>query len=366
MGSVDGQMQNWSVQGQLAAGGVVRARSDMSRYLSESHAFKVGVGFSGKDLTMPDVEATPRSMWVGSVSAEDYWRLTDKLQVGYGLRFEHYNYLQESGLTSPRVQVAYAPIESVTFTTGVSYDAEAPGLAELRFEVDPLAVRYMDILSVDGINPERTLHTEVGVRSDLADTMVSARAFHDEIDNELVGFYVANESGSSDYLVANVGDAVTQGLEVDVRRSIMRSLALAGSYAYARRDGGALPAGIAAERGLIADEAFDTSAAAVDVVHEIAAGVETVFGAYDTRVNATYRWKAGVPVVRDGNLENLYTRLDVRVRQPLPFRALASDWSALVQVQNLLGHSYDGVFDFRLGNAPVLSRLFSGGLAVRF
>ena len=47
-------------------------------------------------------------------------------------------------------------------------------------------------------------------------------------------------------------------------------------------------------------------------------------------------------------------------------RALSSDWSALVQVQNVLGHQYDGVFDFRLGDAPVLSRLVSGGLAVRF
>jgi len=366
MGSVDGQRQNWFLQGQVAAGGVVRARSDMSRFMSESHAMRLGIGFAGKDLTIPDVDQTLRSMWVGSVSAEDYWRLTDTVQVGYGLRFEHYNYLEETGLTSPRVQVAFAPIESMTFTTGISYDAEAPGLAELRFEVDPLAVRYMDILLVDSIDPERTLRYEVGVRSDLANTVLSARAFYAEVTNELVGGWFANPSGSSDHVVANVGDSVTQGFEVDVRRPIMPSVAVAGTYAYGRRDGGPMPAHLAADRGLLTGGSYEADDVAVDIVHELAAELETVFGAYDTRLFATYRWSTGIPVIRDGSLESHYERLDVRVRQPLPFRALSSDWSALLQVQNVLGRSYDGVFDFRLGDAPVLSRLFSGGLAVRF
>ena len=126
-----------------------------------------------------------------------------------------------------------------------------------------------------------------------------------------------------------------------------------------------MPASLAADRGLLSDE-YNTDAATVDVVHELAAGLETVVGGYDTRLNAMYYWKTGVPVVRGGNLESVYERLDVNVRQPLPFRAFSSDWSALLQVQNVLGRAYDGVFDFRLGDAPVLARLFSGGLAVRF
>ena len=56
----------------------------------------------------------------------------------------------------------------------------------------------------------------------------------------------------------------------------------------------------------------------------------------------------------------------MNVRLPLPFRAFSSDWAALLQVQNVLGRAYDGVFDFRLDNTPVLARLVSGGLAVRF
>lgn len=365
MGSVGSGAQSWIFRGQLAAGGVVRARSDLSRVLSDTHALRLGIGFAGRDLAAPEGEHTARNIWVGSLTAEDSWRLGEAVQIGYGVRFEHYNYLEETGLISPRVQIAFAPIESVILTTGVSYDAEAPGLAELRFQVDPLAVRYMDVIGIDNINAERTLRYEIGVRTATANTEWSARAYHDEISDELVGVYLANEQGSSDYRVANLGDAVMQGIEVDVRRSFMNSVSGLFSYAYGRREGAALPADLAGENSALSSS-IDAGMAGVDVVHEVAAGVETVFGSYDTRLNATYRWQAGIPVVRAGNLGNIYERLDLRVRQPLPFRAFSSDWSALLQVQNVLGRSYDGVFDFGLGDAPVLSRLVSGGLAIRF
>jgi len=365
MGSVGGSKQSWVFRGQIADGGVVRARSDLSRVLSDAHALRLGIGFAGKELAGPELDDTPRNMWVGSLSAEDFWRIGNALQIGYGMRFEHYNYLEENGLVSPRIQVAFAPIESVVLTTGVSYDAEAPGLAELRFQVDPLAIRYMDVIGVDAIDPERTLRYELGVQTAAASMMWSARAYHDEITDELVGVCMANPQGSCDYHVANLGDSAMTGVEVDVRRSLWDGFAARASYAYGRRDGAALPAAIASTSGLLSD-GFEADLADVDDVHELAAGIETVLGNYDTRLNATYRWQMGIPVVRQGNLSSTYERLDLRVRQPLPFRTFSSDWSALLQVQNVLGESYDGVFDFRLGDAPVLNRLFSGGLAVRF
>ena len=145
----------------------------------------------------------------------------------------------------------------------------------------------------------------------------------------------------------------------------MGSVSAIAKYTYGRREGGPVPTGVIVDRGLL--PATDkTEAAIVGVIHEVAAGVETVLGGYDTRLNAIYHWKAGVPVVRGGTLGSVYERLDMNVRQPLPFRAFSSDWSALLQVQNVLGRAYEGVFDFRLDNTPVLTRLVSGGLAVRF
>lgn len=365
MGSVGSSRQSWVFQGQIAEGGVVRARSELSRVMSDAHVVEVGVGFAGKDLVSPDVDTAPRSMWVGSLAVEDFWRIGEALQVGYGLRWEHYNYLEETGLVSPRMQIAYAPIDSVVLTAGVAYDAEAPGLAELRFQVDPLAVRYMDVIGVAGIDPERTLRYELGMQSAGSANEWRARVYHDEVADELVGVYLANSLGSSDYLVANLGDSTMRGIELDFRRSFMDLFAARASYGYSHREGAALPTAIAAERGLLAN-GFDPEAASVDTVHQVAAGIETVFGRYDTRFDAMYRVQVGVPVVRAGQLEDHYERVDLRVRQPLPFRTFSSDWSALLQVQNAFDNSYEGVFDFSLGNAPVLTRLISGGLAVRF
>ncbi len=363
LGSFSGE-QNWILRGQVADGGVVRAHSEISRLMSDSHTLRLGVGFAGKDLTIPGINDDRRRMWVGSVAAEDYWRFNDALQVGWGVRFEHYNYLEEAAVISPRVQVAFVPIESVRLTTGVSYDAEAPGLAELRFQVDPLAVRYMDVLTPDGIDPERTLRLDIGVQRSTRTTDLRARAYHDQVQDELIGIYLANPSGSTDYVVTNIGDAVTQGFEFDVRQTLANSVSGLFSYAYGRRDGADLPANVAVERGFVSGD-VGLNLAAVDIVHELAASIETIVG-YDTRLQATYRWQRGVPVVRDGNMHNVYERLDLRVRQPLPFGALASEWSALVQVQNVLGYSYDSIFDLGIGDAPVLSRLVTGGLAVRF
>ncbi len=363
LGSRSGE-KNWSFRGQVADGGVVRAHSEISRAMSDSHVLRVGLGFAGKDLATPGINDDRRRMWVGSLAAEDYWRFGEALQVGWGLRFEHYNYLEEAGVISPRVQVAFVPIESVTVTTGVSYDAEAPGLAELRFQVDPLTVRYMDVLTPAGIAPERTLRLDVGVQRSTRTTDVRARAYHDQIQDELISIYLANPAGSIDYMVTNIGEAVTRGFEFDVRQALAERVSGLFSYAYEQRDGADLPSSIAAERGLVTG-GFDSDVVDVDTVHEVAAGIETIVG-YDTRLQATYRWKRGVPVVRGGNLESVYERLDLRVRQPLPFRALSSEWSALIQVQNVLGYHYDGVFDFGVGAAPVLSRLITGGLAVRF
>ena len=138
------------------------------------------------------------------------------------------------------------------------------------------------------------------------------------------------------------------------------------SYAYGLRSGPDLPSELTAAHGVAVDLPLGDDATPINSVHELSAGVETVVGKHQTRLLATYRWKQGIPVVRQGTLGDVYNRLDLRVRQPLPFRAFSSEWSALVQVQNLLGQEYDGIFDFNIDDLPVLSRLVSGGLAVRF
>jgi hypothetical protein len=364
-GHSDGS-QRWVLRGQLADHGFMRASSQVDRVVSESHALRFGAGYAAQDVTMAGLNQGLETMWVGSLAAEDHWRLGETLLLSSGMRFEHYNYLDTPGVVSPRIEVVYAPIESLVLRSGVYYDAEAPGLAELSFEVDPMAVRYMDILTTDGIVPERTLRYEFAVEKSMPNTELRARAYYSEVSNELMSVHLARPSGRSDYTVFNLGDSVNRGFAINVRRTFMDRLAGHVSYAYDLRTGAGLPAEITAGHGVAIESPAGGSATPINSIHELSAGVETVFGTYQTRLFATYRWKQGIPVVRQGALGSVYERLDLKVRQPLPFRAFSSEWSALVQVQNLLGQDYDGIFDLNLDDLPVLSRLVSGGLAVRF
>jgi hypothetical protein len=358
--------QRWILRAQVADRGFMRASSQVERVINESHALRLGGGYAAQDVDMAGLDESFETMWVGSLAAEDHWQLGETILLSSGMRFEHYNYLDTPGVVSPRIEVAYAPIESFVLRSGVYYDAEAPGLAELSFEVDPMSVRYMDILTTDGIEPERSLRYEFGLEKTTPTTELSARAYYDQISDELMSVYLARPSGRSDYTVFNLGDSVNRGFAVNFRQTIMDHLAGHVSYAYGLRTGPGLPAEITAAHGVTVDSPFGDEATPITSVHELSAGVETVVGSYHTRLLATYRWKQGIPVVREGALDDVYERLDLRVRQPLPFRAFSSEWSALVQVQNVLGQEYDGIFDLNIDDLPVLSRLVSGGLAVRF
>ncbi len=364
-GHLDGS-QRWVLRAQLADHGFMRASSQVDRVVSESHALRFGVGYAAQDVVMADLNQGFETMWVGSLAAEDHWRLGETILLSSGVRFEHYNYLDTPGLVSPRIEVAYAPIESMVFRSGVYYDAEAPGLAELSFEIDPMAVRYMDILTTDGLEPERTLRYEFGVEKSTPTTELRARAYYGEVSDELMSVHLARPSGRSDYTVFNLGDSVNRGFAINVRRTFMDRLAGHVSYTYDLRTGADVPSGFTAGHGVVIESPTGDGAMPINSIHELSAGVETVFGSYQTRLLATYRWKQGIPVVRQGILGDVYERLDLKLRQPLPFRVFSSEWSALVQVQNLLGRKYDGIFDLNLDDLPVLSRLVSGGLAVRF
>lgn len=363
--------QSWILRAQVGDGGLVRAVSQVSQAVGDDDVTRLGFGFAGKDLRTSRLELPDdaQRMWVGSIAGEHVMRFGEHLTVAPGVRFEHYNYLEESGVVSPRIEVAYAPVESLVLSTAVSYDAEAPGLAELRFEIDPLDVRYMDILATDSLSPERTMRYSVGLKGRSGETEMQARAFYDDASEELLGLYMADPSGPGDYMFVNAGDAVTRGFELDVRRTFMDSVASQVSYSYGRRTGDATATGVAvdvASRRALLPPSEEIDVGDIESFHELEAGVETVLTVTDTRLRATYRWQLGLPVIRDGSLSDVYDRLDVRVRQPLPFRMLASEWSALVRVQNVLGQQYEGVFDLSLRDVPVLSRLVAGGLAVRF
>ena len=100
--------------------------------------------------------------------------------------------------------------------------------------------------------------------------------------------------------------------------------------------------------------------------HEVQASVDAQVSPLRTRLMAVYNWKRGMPVLRDGEVHDQFGRIDVGLHQPLPFRALDTEWSAMVQIRNLLGPEYEGLYNVSLAELLGLTRGIAGGLAVRF
>ena len=366
---VSGGEDGWEIAAQVSGGGTVYARTDLVRDLGGGHSMQAGFAYSARRLPEEPVIGTlAADPWVGAVYARDHWRVGGALEVEYGMRLEHHNYLSETGLLSPGIEVTYGGDDALRMFAGVAYDTEALnlGLGGSSREVDPLFDRAnLQIVPVGQIVPERSMRYHVGFERDLSDdARLRVRAYYDDITDELVGLYLTRQEGSNEYLVANVGDATVRGLELAIAASFLDRFTGELAYAYDDRSGGSLPVGVAAQGASVAPLASRVDG--LLATHELRARLGTAIDSLGTRVVAVYYWKRGLPVIRDGEMRNEYGRFDVRLRQRLPFRALDTEWAALVHVRNVLGHEYDGLFNVSLEEIHNLSRFVAGGLAVRF
>lgn len=367
VGSFETPRDGWRVQAHMDDNGAMVARTDVRQGMGTSHDLAFGITYAGSHVRWAsEGDQNLHRGWVGSAYAEDTWRVGQPFVLSYGLRYEHYDFLDEGLLLSPRVELAFLPDGATRVSGGVSYAAQAPGLRDLSFEFDPLDARYVDIIPSGDLESERVMRYELGLQRRLGETEFRVLVYYDQVTDELLGFYVQSPGGENDYLLFNVGDADVQGFELGMSQEIGEWLVGKLDYGYGMREGDEVPVDELVGAGLVSAVELTDEETELDATHDLRAALEAILGRFDTRLLAVYHWQKGVPVLRDERLVRQYGRLDVRVRQPLPFRALDTEWAALVQVRNLLGHEYEGILDLALTDLPFLSRLVSGGLAVRF
>lgn len=357
--------ESWNLSAHVGDRGAIWAASDVTRDLGSGHTLRVGFGYVGGDfdfLKPNDTEET--DSWIGRLQVADSWRVSRALEVTVGAAYEHHTYLASSALISPRFEVAISPFRKTRLFTGVSYDAEGLDLADSGsgFElVSLLGQSNLLVADTQHVRPEKSVRYEVGVEQQIGDAEVRMAAYYDDVTDELLGVYVADPAGINNYLLFNVGDTRARGFELALAARLMESVSGEVSYAYRNREkpygalpvaGGELPEGIGDWQQ--------------DETHELQASVAARVEPLRTNVLAVYHWKAGMPVIRDGRLRDAFGRFDLRLRQPLPFHALDSEWSAMVQIRNVLGPEYDGLYNVSLAELLGLNRGIAGGLAVKF
>ena len=70
------------------------------------------------DVPFPAIDTSVLLGWLGGVYVQDEWKLTDKLTLNSGLRFDQMWQYQNANQLSPRLSLTYTPIDGTTFHAG--------------------------------------------------------------------------------------------------------------------------------------------------------------------------------------------------------------------------------------------------------
>lgn len=364
-----GSARSWNVRAHVGEHGAVWARSDFTSKPSRNHSLRVGFGYVGGNFdsfVRTAADTSEHDSWIGRVEVHDSWQVRRTLVVNVGATYEHHNYLASSALVSPGVEIAFTPTAGTRLFAGASYRSEGLDLTSDESGFEVVSLLGQSNLTIPGtldVRPSRTRRYEAGLEQAVGDAQVRLKAYYDEVTDELLGVFLAGPDGANSYLLFNVGDAAVRGFELAVGAQLAQSLNGELNYVYRDRDRGYdLP--VVADAGEVVSNELSTWGSSD--THELTASLEAEVEPLRTHLLAVYNWRQGFPVLRGEQVHGAFGRFDLRVRQPLPFRALDSEWSAMVQVRNLLGPEYDGLYNVSLAELLGLSRGIAGGLAVKF
>src|SRR5262249_35040061 len=123
----------WAVRASMSQSDLsswILAGSFASRHES-AHDYGFGVSYSTQQYQARNSVglqgASDDSRTVGELFASDRWSVLPALEVEYGGRYAHYDYLTKRSLLSPRVGVTVTPIENTHITASVAQRMLAPG-----------------------------------------------------------------------------------------------------------------------------------------------------------------------------------------------------------------------------------------------
>jgi hypothetical protein len=346
---------------------------------SANHAYELGLSYStqqydgGNAAALAAIRDNARN--VGTVYGFDEWTLSPRLVVGYGAGYARYDYLNGSGLWSPRFTVTL-PMNGVRVRAIASQHAVAPGAEEFAPSSTGLWLppeRTFSSLAFDGVfRPEQTRHLQVSVERDLdAGLIVAVRAFDQRITDQLVEMFGVDVPGRPQtplghYFVGTAGDIDARGWGVSLIQEVPGYVR--GTIEYTVTTAYWLPSTnpsfVAAPRGV-----RSLSGGGSENVYDLQTSIEARIPQTATRLSAKYRvntafWDGSAdPMARPAS----NSRFNVRVNQSLPFLHFSNaDWEMLLDIRNTFreAEAEASIYDEALAlRAP---KRVVGGLLVKF
>jgi hypothetical protein len=382
VGAPVGTDGNWTARGAVNQADIsswIVAGSYTTRSPAARHQYEIGLSYStqrydgGNLLTLRDVSENTRN--VGRVYAYDSFKLTPIVAVAYGAAYGRYDYLKDRGLVSPRVEVTLTPLDRWRITSSASRRALAPGAEEFLPPGDtgiwlPPQRTFSSLNPRGGFYAEETTETDVAIERDFGASTVSARAFRQHVDNQLITVFGAELPGQpaakvGHYEVGNLGDADATGCSVALRTVIANRLR--GSVEYTTSSAGIVPTRHLGYLLLVAPSMVHPMQ---ERLHDVATSLETEVPETATRVLVLFRVgngfarPAGTP---EAAFPGVDSRFDVQVRQSLPFMNFSNaKWEMLLAVRNFFRESgsEQSVLDERVSVRP--PKRVVGGVTLRF
>jgi hypothetical protein len=309
---------------------------------------------------------------VGAVYGYDDWQISNRVSIGYGGHYAHYDYLLEPAHLSPRVSATIRVADRTHLRTIAARRVAAPGAEEFlppaRAQVLP-PQRTFAPLTRAGFRPEEMQHYEVSIDREFEGMTIGVRAFHQNTEDQLVTVFGLRGEDSpaaeiGHYYVGSGGDVAVRGWGINVAHSLASNVR--GSFDYSVSD-----ANWTDHRVLDGLRLARTVPSAVrndEQIHDFTTSVETDVPISATRVVLLYKINSAYARSSVGEAEpGLDGRWDVQVIQGLPFMNFTSaQWEMLVGVRNLFRESFTetSVYDEILVVRP--PKRLVGGITVKF
>ncbi len=370
----------WRARGAITQGDLsswVVAGSFLGR-ATATHAYEAGFSFGMQRYFGGNAEALVAmrdgGRNVGAMYAFDTWAPSSRLQIGYGAEYASYDYLPDSALLSPRLNVAVKPVagDTLAVRATMSHRETAPGAVEFnppKNGVWVLPERTFSAVSQTGFRAQRVDHLEVAAERPLpGHVTVAVRAFRQRGTDQVATLFGGTPGGlpstTAHYYVGSAGDFEALGWGVTVSREFAEGTRASLDYTQAGAD---WTGGASADRGMLGRLAGSTLRDD-ERLRDLTATIESIVPATSTRVYVLYKVNSAFAgASADSALPGTGARFDVQISQALPFlRFSNARWEALVAVRNVFNDDVlnASVYDELLVVRPPKRVL--GGVTVRF
>ena len=288
--------------------------------------------------------------WFGSAYGAQRFQV-GAANVGAGLTYHHYSYLDRSDYAAPRLDVSLALDDaSKTFVRGLfDYRVLAPGGEDLGLLARMVSADMMggSEWGQRGLTAETTVRYQVSVERFMGNrSAVEFRVFQEDVSDPLLKTYLkrpVGDRGPGHYLVMNQGDLRARGVGMAVTRDFG---GVAGSVGYRF---GVLRA--------LADDVGALQRGHDQSIHDLTTSVRTEINQTRTRVLAVYRLSrhpslasslvampGAATVGANPARADLDTRFNVQVHQLLPFMGWnGTQWELVLAVRNLFYEDLEAV-----------------------